>query len=326
MVGFISEIVPKRNTFGEEEIKQAIADAEAEMIRNGIVAVGDISNTDHSFEQKTKGNLFYHTFIELFDLDESKTKPEFEKGLELQKVLDRQSSINDHRSSLVPHAPYSVTPDLFALINELKQEIICIHNQESKPENELFVKKSGELYDRLYTQGFHLDWIEETGKNSIRSTLPLMFGSKRIQLVHNTFTSKKDLSWAQSFVKDPVPGAQTQLYWCTCPNANLFIENKLPDYKLFMDAGAKMTIGTDSYASNHSLSILDEMKTIQRYFPMVKTETLIQWATINGAEFLGLERTFGSIEPGKKPGLNLIEGIDPESLQLTNKSKVTKLI
>lgn len=326
MAGFISELVRlRRNKFTEEQIKTAVADAELEMIRNGIVAVGDISNTDHSFAQKAKGNIYYHTFIEVFDIDPDKAKEEFDKGIALQQKLKIQKT--NSKSSLVPHAPYSVSPDLFELINEVKQEITCIHNQESKAENDLFIKKSGPLLDLFHSLGFDLDWIDETGKNSIRSTLPMLLRNKNIQLVHNTFTSKKDLSWAQSFVTNPIPGNEKmQLYWCTCPNANMYIENKLPDYKMFMDADAKVTVGTDSYASNHSLSIIDELKTITKLFPNIPLETLLKWSTANGAEFLGIEKTFGSIEKGKKPGLIVLEDCDLQSIKITENTKVNRLV
>ena len=68
----------------------------------------------------------------------------------------------------------------------------------------------------------------------------------------------------------------------------------------------KITLGTDSLASNHQLNILAEMKTLQS-LKKVEFEKLLQWATINGAEFLGLEDQFGTIEVGKSPGLNLIQ-------------------
>ena len=69
MTGFIKDIITKRSNFSEEEIEQSIIAAEAEMINNGIVAVGDISNNNNTFKQKSKGNLAYHTFLEVFDLN-----------------------------------------------------------------------------------------------------------------------------------------------------------------------------------------------------------------------------------------------------------------
>jgi len=109
------------------------------------------------------------------------------------------------------------------------------------------------------------------------------------------------------------------LYWCTCPKANLYIENKLPNYKQFVDADVKMTIGTDSLASNDTLCILEEMKAIQSY---VSLDVLVRWACKNGAEFLSLE-SLGTLEKGKRPGLNHISHI--EGGKLTKESRVTPL-
>lgn len=334
MAGFISELVPKRNSFSEEEIKNAIIAAEEEMLANGIVAVGDISNTSHSFEQKAKQNLFYHTFIELFDLNPEKTKEVFEKGkVLLQELkntplhphnlshpsLDRLGTSSSRGESIVPHAPYTVSEKLFSMINNLAEEITCIHNQESKAEDDLFKKRKGELFDSFSKLGYTLDWITQ-GKASLHYSLPNLSKSKRIQLVHNTYITKEDIE----FVRSQCPIHNTQVYFCTCPNANLYIEDNLPDYNLFLNE--KVTIGTDSYASNWSLSLLNEMKTIHMHFPNIHFEKLLQWATGNGAEFLGIEKTYGTIEEGKKPGLNLIENIDLNSFLLNEKTSVRKII
>ena len=97
-----------------------------------------------------------------------------------------------------------------------------------------------------------------------------------------------------------------QVYWVTCANANLYIENRLPNYQYFLDTNARLTIGTDSLTSNWQLCILDELKTISKYQSYVPFETLLRWATLNGAEALGFDDTLGSIEVGKSPGLNLV--------------------
>ncbi|MNY43024.1 N-ethylammeline chlorohydrolase [compost metagenome] len=70
-------------------------------------------------------------------------------------------------------------------------------------------------------------------------------------------------------------------------------------------AELKITLGTDSLASNDTLSILAEMTLLQERFD-VPVEELVKWGTFNGAEFLGIEDRFGSFEPGKYPGINLL--------------------
>ena len=118
-------------------------------------------------------------------------------------------------------------------------------------------------------------------------------------LVHNTFTNKHDIEFAKLL--------HYQLFWCLCPNANLYIENTLPNINLLLEEGCNLTIGTDSLASNTSLSIFDEISTIIKHYPAIKLEHLLRAATFNGAKFLGIENDFGLIEKNKNPGINLIK-------------------
>jgi len=83
---------------------------------------------------------------------------------------------------------------------------------------------------------------------------------------------------------------------------------RLPDLELLVRRGCFIVVGTDSLASNHRLSLLDELKTLERTFPELETSLLLQWATLNGASALGMDADLGSFEPGKKPGVVLIEG------------------
>jgi cytosine/adenosine deaminase-related metal-dependent hydrolase len=111
-----------------------------------------------------------------------------------------------------------------------------------------------------------------------------------------------------------------------CPNSNLYIENKIPQINMFVEEGCEIVIGTDSLASNTNLSILQELKTIQLNYPEISVTDLVKWATINGAKALGEQRNFGSIEPGKKPGLLILENVDLQDMKLLPDSVVTRLV
>lgn len=324
MTGFITELLSKRGNFSESDIQKAIENAEEKMIENGIVAVGDISNVNASFFVKSKGNLFYHTFIEIFSMDPAKAQQIFQSGKflesELKKIIEPVKEKN--RCSVVPHAPYTMSVELLSLINEDSRKnnsIITIHNQESAGENELFENNSGVMYETFKKMGIDSRLMRKTGMNALRSTLPYIKNFSRILLVHNTFTTKEDLD----FIKSLLPNHQSSVYFCTCPNANLYIENRIPDYNLFINEKCNVTIGTDSLASNHSLSILNELKTISKTHPDIPLDTLLKWATSNGAEFLGFSE-LGSIVPGKRPGLNLLQNID--NFTLSERTTVKKLV
>lgn len=300
LINFIMKVQNIR-AFLEEEIINAMIQAEQELIQNGIVAVGDISNYGHSFELKRKKNIYYHTFIELIGFNPNNALAIFNKGLELR------NSNPDLTISLTPHSPYSVSSELFKQIANYDFPIISIHNQESEEENKLFKKGEGDFL-RLYKEfGIDISYFNPPQTSSLKTYLPY-FNSQKILLVHNTFTNESDIDFALN--------TSNAIYWCLCPNANLYIEEKIPNIPLLLTKNAKITIGTDSLASNHALSILDELITIQKAFPQISFETLLQWGTLNGAEFLGIDHEFGSFEKGKKPGINLI----------TEEYKVIKII
>jgi len=317
LIPFITGVVTKRAA-SEEVISAAIAEAEQEMIDGGIVAVGDISNVVDTFAQKAQGNLRYYNFIEFFDfLQEQNTQAEFDK---YKAVYDKLETVNGSQKTCVPHAPYSVSEKLFELVNAANsaQEnmTISIHSEETPPENELFLSKSGGFIDFYGMFGIELDKFEATGQTSIHYAIQNMNPNQRTLFVHNTLTTAEGIEAAHQWSE--------KVYWATCANANLYIENRLPNYKLFIDAKAKMTIGTDSLTSNWQLSILEEMKTIAKYQSYISFETLLQWATLNGAEALGFDSDLGSIEVGKTPGLSLLN-LDGD-FNLNQNTMVQKLV
>ncbi|MEJ7674530.1 MAG: amidohydrolase family protein [Chitinophagaceae bacterium] len=128
-----------------------------------------------------------------------------------------------------------------------------------------------------------------------------MIPADKIILVHNTFTKQSDID----FIKQEQENFE-KTYFCLCINANKYIEDWLPPVELFLKNDCNIVLGTDSLASNSSLNLLDEMKTIQNIVPDITLEVMLQWATINGAKVLEMDKKLGSFEKGKKPGCSLI--------------------
>ncbi len=298
LITFIQSVVQFRD-FAKEEIVDAIRRADQEMYDQGIVAVGDISNQLDTAETKLNSRISYYTFVEAFDfLDDAKSQEIFNQ---YRAVYDGHHDSAGHRKSMVPHAPYSVSPSLFSQINQLNgesQQTVSLHNQETTHENQFFLDKTGDMLRFYDGFGLPLDQFRPTGERSIRYALQYMDPRHRTILVHNTIADADDIAFASSW--------GSQVYFASCPNANLYIENRLPSYELFIKAGAKMTLGTDSLTSNWQLSILEEMKTIHKYQSFVGFENLLLWATLNGAEALGYADRLGSLDIGKRPGINLL--------------------
>ncbi|AMR30589.1 amidohydrolase [Mucilaginibacter sp. PAMC 26640] len=312
LINFIQDVQTFRNT-EKELITTAAAKADDEMYNNGIVAVADTSNSEITIDIKAKSKIHYHTFVEIFGFLPENAESLFEKALRLMEDFKPQSV------SITPHAPYSVSKELFKLIKrhtDSGTNLLSIHNQECEEENKFYRYKLGGFVEMYQHFDIDIDYFRPQARNSLQSVIPLLTNRQKILMVHNTCTNLKDIYFIKRFDR--------KINWCFCPNANLYIEKRVPKVELFVNQGLNITLGTDSLASNSGLCIMSEMRTLQENVPSLSFDTLLQWGTLNGARFMDLDAEKGSIEVGKTPGLNLITGMD--GTKLTAASKVTKLI
>ena len=285
---FIMSIVSMRKA-NREIILDAAKFADEEMTKNGIVAVGDISNNVDTLEIKCNSRIRYRTFIEMFGLNGNRAKKIFDVAQRVKQEYDHAGM----SASLAPHAVYSLSQRLWKLLHQSYKSssphVISMHHQERSEEMKFN----------------HQNCLQE---------------ASRCLLVHNTFSTKNDL---QEYASEP-----KKFYFTLCPSSNLFIQNRLPNLQLFasQELCENTSLGTDSLASNTNLSILEEMKIIQQHAPEISLETLLRWATLNGARALAFDRMLGCFEKEKTPGINLITGVDFEKMRLTDESAVEKLV
>lgn len=316
LIEFLCSVVTKRETAGAETPEElgrrkmeAIRAAEREMYDNGIVAVGDIGNTADTAEVKSKSKIRWQNFVEVLGFTDEKAEENIEhyKKVAADFKTQLQTSNLEHRTTLVPHAPYSISPKTFELINQLtNKQIISIHNQEHPAEDELY-KTGGGDYLRLFKIfGVDKSPFPVTGKSSIRSYLPHFKGRQTIFLIHNTYMPEEDILFANEYANEN----QLTLIYCLCPNANLYIEDKLPQVDLFLKHDCHLVLGTDSYSSNWQLSIAKEIEAITA-MPRLETQAsltqVLRWATINGAKALQWDDKLGSFEKGKNPGVIVLD-------------------
>jgi aminodeoxyfutalosine deaminase len=280
LIPFLLEVVTKRE-FPEEVILKAIANAIREMEADGIIAVGDICNTFQTASFKITGPIQWKNFIEVLSFTDEKAAQNLSH---YQCVLRNFEELGAGSSSLSPHAPYSVSPASFRMINEATEgKAISIHNQETPAEDELYRKGQGEFLNFFRYFGLDHSPFPVTGASSIRYYLPFFDRQQKILLIHNTYMPDEDIAWANAFAKEK----GLNLVYCFCVNANLYIENQLPPIEKFMREGCDIVLGTDSYSSNWQLKITEEILTIRKHYPSIPVETILQWATINGARALG---------------------------------------
>lgn len=298
---FARQMGLQRNKATLEERIVAAAAADRAMWEEGIDAVGDIVNSNDSFEVKSQSPIHYHSFVEKFGLRQPNS--------DICRTL-----LHYPETSLTPHSIYSLNDAEFrSAITTNDPAPLSIHFMESAAERELFLGK-GSLYEWYLREGFECDFLGYTSPaNRLTQCVP---PTKSTILVHCTDIDQRDIEQIASHFTSKV-------YWALSPRSNRYISNCEPSsYRLLRQSGATICIGTDSLASNRSLSMVEELK----LFKDVPLAELLQWATFNGAEALGISDRYGSLEEGRCSSLVQISGIDLSTEQLTEHSTARRII
>ena len=312
LVDFVFKVVTERNL--QDDISIAIENWEDEMYHSGIIAVGDICNNLSTLEQKRKGKLTYYNFIESSGWLPTAAQVRFERSKDIYEQFNEFFTT----TSIVPHAPYSVSDPLWNLISPyFENKVVSIHNQETISEDEFFMYGTGD-FERMYDLMKIDNSFFKAGKmSSLQTYFQKLSAAASVLLVHNTFITKADIDFLKRIKSDQL------ITFCICINANLYIENSVPPLQMMIDSDLNIVLGTDSLASNHSLNLLAEMKTIKKYFPGISLEQMLGWVTTNAARALNLPG-IGSFSKGNKPGVVLLENLD--GLELNDQTSSKRLI
>ena len=313
LVGFIEQV---RNTRAADtnNITASADSSDRDMYASGVNLCADICNTPLTFDIKTESRIKYINLLEVFGVDPGKAGKRLSEITTLSEIAGRMNL----PWFIVPHSVYSLSLPLFRLLRETTRgnKVTSIHFMETPGEVALVEDHAGPLMESYKQSGLITSGFETVTSHS-DAILNEMTCSGNLILVHNTFADRKIMNKLKE---------RENLYWCLCPNSNIYIEDKIPPLDLLIAEGCEITIGTDSLASNNKLDILEELKTLQFRFPSITAEVLVTWATINGARALGMDDLFGKIEPGIKPGLLLLQNVDLQNMKLLPESFVTRLI
>ena len=311
--GFIEQVRNSRDNNSESIITSAYS-ADNNMYKEGISLCADVCNTSLTFGIKDKSSIRYINLLEVFGIDPGKASRRMDEIIKVAVIAENMNL----PFYMVPHSAYSLSLPLFRLLRGKSEnnKVTSFHFMETAGEKAFFENHSGPLMTS-YKQSGLIPSRLETVKSHVDAILNEITLSGNLILVHNTFVDRDTIR----MIKE-----RKNLFWCLCPNSNIYIENEIPPLNLLIEEGCEIVIGTDSLASNNKLNILEELKTLQKYLPSLSVEELVKWATVNGAKALGQEDQFGKIETGKKPGLLLLQNVDLINMKLLPDSFVTRLI
>lgn len=319
MAGFIDQINALRD-WADDDVKTELVRKWMEKLWNdGVSAIADISNDASSFPVKQTSPIYTRTFLEVFG-----TEPEDCSG-----VMDSVTSLNEVAKTFgidaapTPHSCYTMSPELLSAssLAGLESGYLSYHSQESQEEEDLLMNGTGAMAENRKRAGMSTPPV--TGESSLKYFIDRLSAveeapyDEHILLVHNVTLKQDDIDAAKKVMNN--------VYWAICPLSNIFIHNALPPVELMRGNNLKICLGTDSLSSNDDLDVMKELVCLHNAFPVVPMGELLEWASRNGAEFLGKEDILGTIAPGKKPGLVRVGALD-ENGYITGDSRSERIV
>lgn len=303
MAGFIDQINALRESAPAEERLADIRRWMDILWQRGVSAMADISNCDESFAVKAASPMYTRTFLEVFGTEPEDCADVIASVLALQ----RKAASFGLDAAPTPHACYTMSPQLLtaASAEGLRSGYLSYHSEETPEEEEMLKFGSGAMWENRKRAGMSVPPVTGTSSllyfiDRLRQVRPAPFG-EHILLVHEVCLDQEGIDAVKAVMHHP--------YFALCPLSNLFIHGALPPVDLMRRNGLKLTVGTDSLSSNDDLAPVAELFCLQENFPDVPLGELLIWACRNGAEFLGKEDLYGTIEPGKRPGLVQIDNL-----------------
>jgi aminodeoxyfutalosine deaminase len=234
------------------------------------------------------------------------------------RVPDRASEIVDRaveslRSApnwgLAPHALFTASKNLYRRCEHIarrKNILLTTHLAESREEMEMFRDASGPLYEFLEAIGRPMN---DCGKGTplqlfldAFSSISLRTGSDRTLppclVAHLNELTESDFELLQR--------SERRFHLAHSPRSHAYFKHSRFPFEKLHALGFNICLGTDSLASNESLSLFDEMRAFRRSEPGISPDKILEMVTVNPATALHQENVLGRIRRGFRADLTAV--------------------
>lgn len=275
-----------------ERERLAAAEGAWQSLRAGVTCVGDISRRNVHWRALRPIPIRKVCFVELLSLADDPPRNLDELRAAVAEVAeDALLTVG-----VTPHAPYTVPLDeirgALGLAGTLRRPW-CLHWAEAPEESAFLQGEAGAL------PGFLQRLLAQCGIESPRQPPMAVLESCAAHappglLAHCNYVADGDAERLAGL-------GHTVVF---CPRSHRFFGHPPHPYRTLADAGVPVAIGTDSAASNESLSLLDELRFLRTQTPdPPNADTLLEMVTLTAARALKLDAQVGSIESGKQADL-----------------------
>ena len=270
-----------------------------EGLRAGITSYADTSESGVVMQAMREAGVRGVMYQEVFGPDPAQC------GESIAALREKISGLRYLETPLVrvgisPHAPYTVSDDLFRAAAQLARELslpMAIHVAESELEQTLIVDASGPLADGLRRRGIA---VETRASSPVRLLGDLGVLAVSPLLIHCVRVNANDLQLI----------ADSRSSVAHCPASNAKLGHGIAPLDEMLAAGIIVGLGSDSMASNNRMDILGEARLAlltQRArigsWETPESVDVLELATLGGARAIGIDSLVGSLEPGKRADL-----------------------
>jgi cytosine/adenosine deaminase-related metal-dependent hydrolase len=299
MVDWIRQIIRLRTeTPRGNAVRDAMQRAARSMRAAGTIAVGDISNTLASppvFADLGFSGVVFHELLG-FDLSSAAAAEAVTRGWEAVDAVRNQS--DGPAVSVVAHSPYSCSAEFIKRIAMARRSApLTIHLAESAEEIEFLHTGGGPFRSLLQDLGVWPDGWQPPQCDPVTYLDRLGYLQPGLLVVHCVHLRNGDLERLRD------AGA----ILVTCPRSNEWVGAGIPPLARAYADDVPVAVGTDSLASVPTLNLFDEMAAMRRIAPEVTAASFLESATRVGAAALGLDDELGTIAPGKRAELLVVD-------------------
>lgn len=336
----------------------------------GVTCIGDISRNGRVYEALDDVPMRQVRFLELISgaAEPPRDPEELRAAIDSMPAEATRAQASGRYWGVSPHSPYTVTARHLDATVRLAVERalpLTMHVAETHEEREWLEHRTGRLaefvaahpgltpHDLFHgsvhsllrrlahvaagsgvcvvrkearnSRGEHsraADATQSPEAKALRAAAPLL-------LAHCNYVTDDEIAWMAAQSSTRSGGAGMSIVYC--PRAHRFFGHRDHPWRRMLAAGLNVCLGTDSLASNESLSILDELRFLRHVAPDCPPAALLEMATLRGAVALGLGDELGAIRVGLAADLIAIplssdcgcDGFDPAAAILDGGERVS---
>ena len=269
-----------------------------EAVRSGVTCCGDTCDSGLALDALLEGGIRGVVYQEVFGPEPAQAGESLARLAEkVARLTDRAGDSGRVRVGVSPHAPFTVSADLFRGVAAFASERelpVAIHAAESEAEQRFMLEGTGPFADRFAERG--IAWTPP-GVSTIAYLADLGVLDCKPLLVHAVQASEADVEAI----------ARSGSRVAHCPKSNAKFGHGVAPVARLLARGVTVALGTDSVASNNVVDMLDEARAAVlmarasgRDAGALSARRALALATLDGARALGLEAEIGSLEAGKR--------------------------